>query len=384
MKGLAMRTCRFWLALALASPLSAAPLSALADPVQDAHDTVSAPVENAAKASPGVSFVAMPIPVSNPAIGNGLGVGAILIYSPGDSPRPWTSGVGGLYTDSKTWAVAIFQKAYIDDDRFRVTVGGGGGVFNVKFYGIGADAGSRGQSIALEEDSLGGIAEVLVRVGPKIHVGLRYRGALIDTKIDLPQPPKFPDLLPPQAERKSAISQLGLSAEYDSRDNEYNPNQGIYAHGTWMFAQSWLGSDFQYDLLSASVNGYHRIDPDSLVAWRASICHAGDGAPFYDICNFGANNDLRGYPSGQFRDKAMFALQAEYRRHLFWRFGGVVFAGVGEVAPSFGKMSTNALLPAGGVGLRVEASAKYKVNASIDYAVGDHVSAVYFYIGEAF
>lgn len=362
----------------------ALPLPARADPVADTTASVIDPADKAAKSKPGVSFVAMPIPLANPAIGNGLGVGAIALYKPGGSPRPWTSGVGGFYTDTRSWGVAAFQKAYIDDDRYRVIAGAGGGVFNIKFYGIGSDAGSRGRSIDLEEDAIGGLAEVLVRVGPKVHAGLRYRGAKVDTRLKLPALPRFPDLVPPDIELKSAVSQLGLSGEYDSRDNEYSPNTGIYANGQWLVSDKALGSDFDYDLLNAAVNGYHRLDERSLLAWRGSICHAGDGAPFYDICNFGANNDLRGYPAGQFRDKAMFALQAEYRRKLFWRIGGTAFVGVGEVAREFGKMSTGDLLPAAGVGLRFEASKKYGVNASIDVAVGKDVSAAYFYIGEAF
>jgi outer membrane protein assembly factor BamA len=365
------------IALACASP-------ALAEPATESQTAIGKPVEDAGKANPGLSFVAMPIPVSNPAIGNGLAVAALMIFTPSGSPRPWTTGAGGVYTDTKSWGVAAFQKAYIDDDRFRVTAGGGGGVFNVKFYGIGQAAGSQGRYVNLEQDAAGGIVEGLVRVAPKVHVGLRYRGAVVDSKFKFPPPADRPDFQLPELSVKSAISQLGFSGEYDSRDNEYNPNTGVYAHTEWLFAEKWLGSDFKYDLLNAAVNGYHRIDDKSLIAWRGSLCHAGDGAPFYDICNFGANNDLRGYPAGQYRDQAMFALQTEYRRHLFWRFGGTAFVGVGEVARSFGKMNGSDLLPAAGLGLRIEASKKYKVNASIDFAVGDHVSAAYFYIGEAF
>jgi len=369
--------------LALAAALVCAP-PALAEPTTGPRTAAEMPAENSAKASPGRSFVAMPIPVSNPAIGNGLAVAALMIFTPSGSPRPWTTGAGGVYTDTKSWGVAAFQKAYLDDDRFRVTAGGGGGVFNVKFYGIGQAAGSQGRYVNLEQDAGGGIAEVLMRVAPKTYVGLRYRGAVVHSEFRIPPPTDRPDLVLPELSAKSAISQLGLSGEYDTRDSEYNPSTGIYAHGEWMFAEAWLGSDFDYGLLNAAVNGYHRINEKSLIAWRGSVCHAGDGAPFYDICNFGANNDLRGYPAGQYRDKAMFALQTEYRRHLFWRLGATAFVGVGEVATSFGKMNTSDLLPAAGLGLRIEASKKYKVNASIDFAVGDHVSAAYFYIGEAF
>jgi outer membrane protein assembly factor BamA len=372
-----IRSLAFAAALACAAP-------AWAEPATESQAAIQKPVEDAGAANPGLSFVAMPIPISNPAIGNGLAVAALMIFTPSGSPRPWTTGAGGVYTDTKSWGAAVFQKAYIDDDRFRVTAGAGGGVFNVKFYGIGQAAGAQGRYVNLEQDAGGGLAEVLMRVAPQMHVGLRYRGAVVDSKFKFPPPTDRPDLMLPELSVKSAISQLGFSGEYDSRDNEYNPNSGTYAHSEWMFSEPWLGSDFKYDLLNVAVNHYHRIDDKSLIAWRGSICHAGDGAPFYDICNFGANNDLRGYPAGQYRDQAMFALQTEYRRHLFWRLGAAAFVGVGEVAKSFGKMNSDDLLPAAGLGLRFEASKKYKVNASIDFAVGDHVSAAYFYIGEAF
>ena len=57
---------------------------------------------------------------------------------------------------------------------------------------------------------------------------------------------------------------------------------------------------------------------------------------------------------------------------------------VGEVADSFYHMNTRNLLPAGGLGLRLQASTTYKVNVRIDYAVGKDSDGLYFSIGEAF
>ena len=121
----------------------------------------------------------------------------------------------------------------------------------------------------------------------------------------------------------------------------------------------------------------------AVVAARLSVCDSGDGAPFFDLCMFGQNNDLRGYDPGRYRDHTLAAVQVEYRRDLFWRIGAVAFAGVGGVAPSFDKFGSN-LLPAAGVGLRLKASKAHRVNASIDFAFGEDSHAFYFYIGEAF
>lgn len=362
--------------------VAVAPLAAAAQDVDTSASTLSRPVQEVGRKK-SATFVAMPIPMANPAIGNGLGVAALAIYKPGGSARPWTSGMGGLYTDTRSWAVAAFQKAYLGGDKYRVTAGVGTGVFNVDFYGIGSEAGAKGRSISLEQKSIGGLAEVLVRVHDHVHVGLRYRYIDMDTTIDTP------GVLPPELQLKpieleSKVSQLGVAGEFDSRDSEYNPRQGLYANAQWLYASDALGSDFEYGRLTGAINGYHALDEKSVLAWRGSICRSGSGAPFYDLCNYGQNNDLRGYSSGQYRDHAMFAVQAEYRRKIYKRFGAVGFVGVGEVAPEFGKLNAKDLLPAAGLGLRYEASRKYRVNMSIDYAVGDGTSALYFYIGEAF
>ena len=366
--------------LLLCGILIASPTALWAQDVETSAASLRAPVEHVGKQR--ASFVAMPIPLSNPAIGSGLGVAALAIYKPGGSERPWTTGAGGLYTDTKSWGVAVFQKAYLGGDKHRLTAGVGTGVFNVDFYGIGADAGADGRSIALEQKSSGGVVEVLTRLRDHVHAGLRYRYIKMDTTVDTTS--VLPHLQLPPIELESQVSQLGLAGEFDSRDSEYNPRSGLYANAQWLVAADALGSDFDYSRITGAVNGYHSVNDKTVLAWRGSICRSENGAPFYDLCNYGQNNDLRGYTTGQYRDHAMFAVQAEVRRKIYKRLGAVAFVGVGQVASEFSKFNTHDLLPAAGVGARFEASTKYRVNVSIDYAVGDGSSALYFYVGEAF
>lgn len=328
------------------------------------------------------SFVVMPVPISDPMLGNGLAGGAVLFYKVGGSKRPWITGVGGLYTDTESYALAAFQRADFADDRVRVAAGAGGGVFNVEFFGVGSAAGRRGISVPIKQEAYGGLAKGMVRVAPHTYVGGQYRYLSMTTTIRIENLP-LPDLEIPQRELQSATGSLGLTGEYDSRDDEFQPGKGLYATGTWMQAAENFGSDFDYGRVEATVNGYHRRGEKSVWAWRGSACWSGDGAPFYDICNYGMSNDLRGYPAGQYRDHALFAAQVEYRRRLFGRFGAVAFAGVGAVAPDFGELGED-LLPGAGIGLRWQASKKYGVNVSIDYAVGKDSDALYFYVGEAF
>lgn len=329
------------------------------------------------------SPIVVPIPISDPAIGSGLALGALGLFRVGASEKPWAAGVGGLYTDSDSYAALLFGRAQFAKDKYQVMAAGGGGVFNIDFFGIGAAAGERGVSIPIEQKAVGGLAQGLMRVAPHVNVGLQYRYINMDTTVRFTLP-QFPDLDIPPLERESATGALGLSGEYDSRDEEFNPGKGLYGTAVWLFADKAFGGDFSYSRAELALNGYHRLDPASVFAWRGSTCIAGDEAPFYDICNFGASRDLRGYSTGQYRDRSMYAVQAEYRRHLFWRLGGVVFTGVGQVAPDYGGFGDTDPLPAAGVGLRLQASKKYKVNISVDYGWGKDSHGLYVYVGEAF
>lgn len=334
------------------------------------------------KADKNLSVVAMPIPLSNPALGNGLGVAALALYTPAGSPQPWISGAGGLYTDTRSWAAAVFQKAHLAEGKVRATAGVGGGDFKLDFYGVGANAGARDRSIPIDQQTVGGLAEALFQVAPRTYAGVRYRGAMLKTKLDFSQLP-FPDMALPEVELDSQTSALGLAAEFDSRDNEFAPRNGVYATGQILRAAEELGSDFNYTRLQVAVNGYKALSPKSTIAGRVALCDVGHGAPFYDLCLFGQSNDLRGYTAGQYRDHFLAAAQVEYRRDLFWRLGAVAFVGVGGVSPSIEKFGST-LLPAAGLGLRLRASKSYGVNASLDFAVGEDSQAFYFYIGEAF
>ena len=329
------------------------------------------------------TFVVMPIPQANPVLGNGLALAALALYQPKGSGGVWTTGAGGLYTDTESWAAAVFQKAHLAQDKLRVTAAGGYADMNLDFYGIGGGAGERDFSIGLNQKGTFALGQGLYRVKPHLYVGAQYRFLKVDTTLDRAGPPLFPDLELPAFELESRVSGLGPAAEYDTRNSEYGPTNGLYAQAQWLWNGDALGSDFDYSKFTGSVNGYHGL-ANGVLAWRGSLCAAGDGAPFYDLCMYGQQNDLRGYESGQYRDKAMWAAQAEYRHPLFWRFGAVAFAGVGGIAPGINDLSDSTVLPAAGVGLRFAASRKYGVNMSLDAAWGKDSSAIYFYIGEAF
>jgi outer membrane protein assembly factor BamA len=345
----------------------------------------SEPAKPAKRPKPAI--VAVPIPLSNPAVGSGATVVGAVLYQPPGAGDVWTTGVGAVYTSTKSYGFGFLQKSDFAHDRFRLTAGAAYGNFNLRFYGIGSTAASN-KFIDINQTGAGGLIEGLMRVAPHTYLGPRYIG--LELRTTLPSVEKF-GITIPSFQLKSTNSQLGPSFVYDSRNSQYGPSSGIYSTAQWMFSEPDFGSKFQYDKATVDVNGYFRIGPTSVLAARVSACATSKGAPFYDICLYGSRNDLRGYSTGQYRDARMASGQVELRQHLFWKFGAVVFGGVGGIEPganSFGSrfnIGKGAFLPAGGAGLRFMVAPQYRLNMAVDYAVGKNNSnALYVRLGEAF
>lgn len=347
--------------------------------MDEADKVVQSKEEKSAKPS----FVVLPIPLSNPALGSGLVLAGVSFYQPEGSPRPWMTGAGVLWTDNGSRGGGVFQKAYLGGDRYRISGFAGGANLNLNFYGIGASDAGRDISIPINQNGRVFKIDGFRKVYENTYVGLRLRMATINTSF------RFEGTPPPPFDGEplvldSNIGGPGLLAQYDTRDSELWPSTGSYANLQAQWDLDGFGSDFIYNKQELTYNRYIGLGDSGVLAMRGSVCRSGDGTPFFDLCLFGASNDLRGYETGQYRDRALAAVQAEYRWRFSPRWGAVFFAGVGSVAPSLGDLTDSVTLPSGGAGLRFQASKTYKVNISLDYAIGRDSEALYFYIGEAF
>ncbi len=307
------------MAMSLPGGVRASETSVSSTNVMDEADKV-APTDEEGKRKPG--FVVLPIPLSNPALGSGLVVAGVSFYQPEGSPRPWMTGAGVLWTDNGSRGGGVFQKAYLGGDKYRVTGFAGGANLNLNFYGIGADDAGRDFSIPINQNGRVVKIDGFRKVWENTYVGLRLRMATITTSLrfDGDVPDVFEGLA---LEQESDIGGPGLLAQYDTRDSELWPATGSYANLQAQWDLDSFGSDYGYDKQELSYNRYMSVTDSAVLAVRGSVCRAGDGTPFFDLCLFGASNDLRGYESGQYRDRALAAVQAEYRWRFTPRWGAV-------------------------------------------------------------
>jgi hypothetical protein len=331
-----------------------------------------------------------PVPMINPTIGYGLGVGVLYLvnFDPCvERVKPSVFAIGGMATNNGSWGLAGGTSLVLREDRYRVAVGGGGGVFNYKFFGIGNNSGSQGASIGISQRSKGFLIEPKMRVARRWYIGPRYHILTNKVSLDPDQPASgSPDQIPqiPTDDVTLKTAALGLRVQNDTRDNTFYPRSGSFADATLDFYDAAFGGRHSYRNLALSYSYFLGFGKKNVLAMHGSLCASWNGAPFYDLCLLGMSEDLRGYEIGRYRDQRFLSAQVEYRRELFWRVGAVAFIGAGEVGKTFTSFNASDILPGGGAGLRFTVAKKNHVNLRGDYAWGRGSHGVYIGITEAF
>jgi outer membrane protein assembly factor BamA len=328
-------------------------------------------------------LIVAPAPLSNPANGTGFVAGALVFYNPNNAPQQWMSGAGVVYTSRGTKGVGAFHSMSLDQDRWRISANMSYFDARTKYYGIGSEAGDRGEILDLDSKQLTIQFEGLMRIFPRGYLGLRYRLFTVDAGPMDPPTASLP--APPDDQLHSTMSAVGPSFAYDTRDSSTQPHRGVHFTAVWQFGLKALGDSFSHNKLRVAGNAYFPAGRGTVLAVRGSFCSTSGDVPYYDLCLFGSSSDLRGYPSGRYRDRASWAVQGELRQHIAGRFGATIFFGVGGIAPSLGDvMDEGNVLPAAGVGLRYRPFKDNDVQLRVDFGFGKNDNGVYVGIAEAF
>jgi len=179
-------------------------------------------------------------------------------------------------------------------------------------------------------------------------------------------------------------SALGLVGIIDTRDNIINPYRGRLAElSTYLFTPTF-GSTFSYHLYNGIYQQYWQLRPKQILAFQLKARFSFGNVPFLDLSTLGNDDILRGYPKNRFRDRHFVATQLEYRFPLWWRFGAVAFAGIGDVFGPSSDLSIQNLKYSVGTGLRFVVDPAERLNVRLDYGYGTEGGYFYFVVGESF
>jgi len=330
-------------------------------------------------------LIIAPIPIISPTVGRGLvlAVGYVFKLNQEDKKSPpSTVGLVGAFTSSGTRGGGLGGRLYFSENKYQTTFVIAKGRVDVEFFGIGRIPGKEAIKVPIRGGGTVFFGEFLRNVWKDIFVGPRYQHRKIYTRLDGPQTPGGFEI--PPIDLQSTTVALGFHIQRDKRDSTFYPTKGSLFDATGDFFDESLGSKRQYQNYKVEYNAYREAGKKQVLAYRGMICSANQNVPFYDLCLFGTNSDLRGYTGGQFQNRRMFATQAEYRRELKGRFGVVAFGGIGGIANRWNAFRSDELLPAAGAGLRFKLDKKNHINYRIDFAVGREGHTLSIGVGEAF
>ncbi|MCK5352834.1 BamA/TamA family outer membrane protein, partial [bacterium] len=240
-------------------------------------------------------LVVIPIAFSNPTIGSGVGGAARWRYKLDEETEISHTTLGAAWAGDDGWAVGLLQRTFLKGDQFRIN--GTLGLFDVTrpFYGIGYDAGERGESIDLDQAGLLFTPEVLVRLGKNLHMGLRYRLLQVETTSNSSEISSGGMFNIPVGEQDAVSSGIGPTLTLDSRDSRYGPTSGALLDIISFIADQDLGSDFKYQTLKTEYSHYVTVGEEQVLALGLTGCFTSGDVPYYDLCAFGQKSNLRGY-----------------------------------------------------------------------------------------
>ncbi len=180
-----------------------------------------------------------------------------------------------------------------------------------------------------------------------------------------------------------SLAGLGLLAKWDSRDNTFSSSRGVYAALAVNRFFRALGGDHAYGQLALDARGYWPLGRNVLALQGIFRSVWGD-CPFQALPRFGGLNLLRGYFDGRYRDRALLALQGEYRLPLGRRVGLCAFAGAAQVQNNPVLLELDGFHAAGGAGVRYKFNPRENLVVRLDVGFAGSQPAFYLTFAEAF
>jgi hypothetical protein len=349
--------------------------------------------EEAGKKKEGPPFIAIPIFITEPAVGYGLGAAVGYFHKKkheadpeadslapaftGDTAAkagkqqkvpPTISGIGGAYTENGTWAVALAHTASWKKDKIRYTGAIGYAHVVSTFY-------LNDQPAEFKLDTGLLFQDVKFRIGSSdIFVGgkLVYLTPELLFDEDLRELPTDGD--------RTKLNDFGLAieADYDGRDNKMTPNRGQYVELVgWKHIEA-LGGETDYWKVGVMVDSFHEFLNRKLVlGFHLDLDSAGGDPPLWGYPWV----TMRGIPALRYQNESTAVVSTELRWNLAERWAAVGFIGAAATRGDALIFQDESGIVAGGVGGRFLFRPQDSLWVGIDVARGPEETALYIVMG---
>lgn len=334
----------------------------------------------------------IPILITEPAIGEGLGVALTLFHpvkqgkldeNPVATPDslldasgrreapPVVTAVAAAYTNNDTWLAGIFHNNNWRDDSIRYTGALGATRVNSRVYLLNAP-------LSFSMDAAFTFQEFKFRLGGSdllLGAGFAWMDADNRFGLNLPRVPDLPDD-PAFAIR---FRNVGVEAKltYETRDNSMNPTRGQLAEvALWRFDES-LGGDYDYWVWKLRALSFHPLAERWTLGLRLDVSGIDGAPPFFAYPYV----KLRGIPSLRYQDRIAGAAEVELRYRVAPRWEVSAFGGIGRTSDRVPLFNNPDSIYNFGIGGRFKALQAHNVWIGVDIARGPEDRAWYIQVG---
>ncbi len=338
--------------------------------------------EPAKAPEPGLSLTPVPAISYSPETGLLLGVAAVANWQPESAGLRTSNLLALLAYSTKHMATGVLSlNAYALDDRLFISSDIEGMRFPNKYWGNGNDT-----ALGAEENFTIDALSVFTRPMWQVANDL-YAGPLLALRLNHLREAETDGLLDSGniiGAGGGRVVGLGVTARYDTRDNNLNATQGELLSLDLASHRGWWGSQFNYESWFFEARKFVAVWRGQVLAAQLQFAGQQGRVPYFDLFQLGGTYRLRGHYAGRYRDKLLLMGQLEYRLPLFWRLGAVVFTGAGDVAHRFDDFFSHSIKWSAGGGLRVMLEEEHRTNLTFDYGVSRDQSGLYITLGEVF
>lgn len=195
-------------------------------------------------------------------------------------------------------------------------------------------------------------------------------------------------------ENEYFVNGLSLNLLYDSRDNQINTNNGMFANINYRFnpafnanqhASNVLFMEYRYFMPLSKLNKQHVFS-----IWATGQFVTVGTVPYLNLPSIGWDQRSRsgkGYVQGLFRGQKMVYFETEYRFPISCNnlISGTVFGNLTSASDKDKNIRLfQYIQPAVGLGLRVLIDKATRTNLVMNYAWGRYSKAFYLNAGESF
>jgi hypothetical protein len=330
-------------------------------------------------------FFPVPIIITEPAVGVGIGAAVAYFHPPNDidasvhphSGPPSISVGFAAVTDNDTKLGGGAHLGSWRDDHVRYLGALAAADVNLKFFPNLGEPGTEEEGIRFNVDGTFLYQQLQFRL-QESNWWLGGSFLFIDAKNSFDDGNDAGDALPgPDADFQQGG--LGIFVEYDGRNTVFTPSKGLKGLVEYRNYDKRWGSDFNYDHIVGSVQHFTPFGDYSSLGVRLEAETVSGDVPFFGFPYV----NLRGMPALRYQGEDVVTLELEYLWGITPRWSLALFAGAGRATSVDVFGTDDETVAAGGAGVRYRIARKLGLQVGLDVARGPEETAYYLTVGSA-